>query len=138
MTNVWTVAAESIPSPSPAFWQDPSTYLNLGVLGYCFYAFMAGRLVSGTAVRDLKGERDVLTTRLIAERDKALADREEMAALLRTELLPTARALAAATEGLMPAPAVMRKLEELLPTLQVFMERDNRSGRRTGDGSGSD
>lgn len=138
MTNhLWAAAVEATPAPSPGFWQDPSIWANFGFLAFGFYAFFTDKLYSRGDVEEIKAERDVLVGRLLAERNKALADRDEMAAMLQTELMPTVRELFAVTQGLMPAPAVMRKLEDLLPSLQSFMERDNRSRRRTGDGSGS-
>ena len=84
-------------APAAGF-ADPATWVNFGVLGAFFVAWMAGRLPSKSDITRLEKDK----ARLIGERDKADEQRDLMAATFQRELLPVLTKFLTTTEALLP------------------------------------
>lgn len=70
--------------PTAAF-SDPAAWINLGGIGLFLFSFLSGKIYSQTTLSKLEAERDKAVAsaelrerRLTEERDRALAERDEM------------------------------------------------------------
>jgi hypothetical protein len=92
---IWAADA---PSSAESFL-NPSFLLNLGAVGYFLFMFMTDRVHSKGA---MDRERAV-QERLIMERDRALAERDEMIEVMK-DFTHTASAILHVDPGKRPAP----------------------------------
>jgi len=93
---------------------DVTTWLNFGVLGLVVLSLITGWLWTKPSVERLQQERD----RLLKEREKADAQRDQMAQVLQDKLLPVVGDFIATTRALMPVLQQLQYLQQLIPILQ--------------------
>lgn len=90
---MFTWAAEST-----AEYTDPLNWVQWGVLGLVVIGFLTGWIYPRSTIDRVERERE----RLLAERDKADAQRDAMAETFQKELLPVLTKFLTTTEALLP------------------------------------
>ena len=112
---------------------DPTTWINWGVLGLVLVLLLKGWIWSKPSVDKIVEEKD----RAIAERDRAVAQRDEMAQVMNEKVLPFAQIfLTTAQEFLTTVRAAIPALEEIqrrantLPLSDDLHESGDSRGRR--------
>lgn len=75
--------------PTAAF-SDPAAWVNLAGIGLFLFSFLTGKIYSQATLSKLEAERDKAVTsaetrerRLTEERDRALAERDEMVEVIK-------------------------------------------------------
>ncbi len=126
------IAEIAVDSPSTSL-SDPLTWLNFGALGLILVLLFTGYLWAKPGVDQLRAENK----RLIEERDKANALKDEMAEILHKQLLPvvgefvnTSRSFLPIFQEIQRLSAFIPVLTELLPTLQRIARDGYDSDRR--------
>lgn len=104
--------------PGSAF-SDPAAWINLGTAGLFLFAFLTGKIYSQTTLSKLEEQRDKAVTaaelrerRLTDERDRALAERDEMLKVIE-DFTRTAAAILQVTDApwKRPTPKAPRRVQ---------------------------
>lgn len=73
-----------------ASFADPAAWINLGTAGLFLFAFLTGKIYSQTTLSKIEDQRDKAVAsaetrerRLTEERDRALAERDEMVEVIK-------------------------------------------------------
>lgn len=89
---------------------DPAAWINLGVAGAFLGAFLTGKVYSEKTITKIETERDRAVEaaqrredQLRAERDRALAERDEMVGVI-TDFNHTAAGMLQVLQGVTPPP----------------------------------
>jgi len=97
-------------------------WLNLGVTGLVILSLLTGWLWTRPSVDKLQQDKE----RALADKEKAEAQRDAMAAVLQDRLLPVISEFLATTRTLLPVLQQLQVLQQLLPTLQELARAGDR------------
>jgi 1-deoxy-D-xylulose 5-phosphate reductoisomerase len=97
--------------------------LNYGILGVVVVALFTGLLWTKPSVDKLQQDKE----RALADKEKAEAQRDAMAAVLQDKLLPVISEFIATTRTLLPVLQQLQVLQQLLPTLQELARAGDRA-----------
>jgi hypothetical protein len=87
-----------MPASETDLLQVITSAANLGLLAVAFWLFVGGRLHSSAEIERLEKE----TARVVAEKEKAEAQRDAAMEIAQRELLPLLASFTAATNSLLP------------------------------------
>lgn len=96
---------------------DPAAWVNLGGIGLFLFSFLSGKIYSQTTLHKLEDQRDKAVAaaelrerRLAEERDRALAERDEMVAVI-ADFTRTASAILSVTGTPWQPPRTPRRVQ---------------------------
>lgn len=100
---------------------DPTVFANFGVLGVLIIAAIMGWIWFKPSIDKLTEEKD----HAIADRDKAMEQRDVMAAVLQEKLLPVVGDFITTTRTLLPILQQLQQLQQMIPILQELIRSIN-------------
>lgn len=96
---------------------DVQTWVNFGVLGLVVLGLITGQLWTRPSVDKLQEEKQ----RAVDEKQKAEAQRDQMAQVLQDKLLPVVGDFIATTRALLPVLQQLQQLQTMIPILQEIV-----------------